>query len=156
MLDFSYHVLSVSAHELCSFESGSSGNLGIGRVDDEMQRMADKFCGQARSQRAVIEGLFGTLEANDPRGGENIVTFHPPGSDEDMNKAKGKGKRPSAVGVGRQESLKTLPVMKEVAEAPEPPPRPMPKAAPKAVPPAPPPRLGGGGGATTGQCPQQQ
>eukprot|EP00520_Triparma_pacifica_P016970 CAMPEP_0118647642 /NCGR_PEP_ID=MMETSP0785-20121206/8721_1 /TAXON_ID=91992 /ORGANISM="Bolidomonas pacifica, Strain CCMP 1866" /LENGTH=1553 /DNA_ID=CAMNT_0006539761 /DNA_START=145 /DNA_END=4803 /DNA_ORIENTATION=+ len=82
MLDFSYHVLNVQKHELCSIEK--PGTM-IANVDDEMQMQTDRFVVMANRQRDVHFNLFSMLVANDPTTiNVSLTTFHPPSTDKDL------------------------------------------------------------------------
>ncbi|GMI36528.1 hypothetical protein TrRE_jg10260 [Triparma retinervis] len=82
LLDFSYHVLNVQKHELCSIEKPGAM---IASVDDEMQMQTDRFVVMANRQRDVHFNLFSMLAANDPTPSSvSMVTFHPPSEDKDL------------------------------------------------------------------------
>ena len=81
LLDFSYHVLNVQKHEICSIDKAGA----IGNVDDEMQMQTDRFVVMANRQRDVHFNLFSMLAANDPTPVSiSMTTFHPPSSDRDL------------------------------------------------------------------------
>ena len=84
LLDLSYHLLSVCAHELCS--TGKS-DPKIGSVDENMQIRTDHFIVTARRQRSVHLNIFSVLAtSNDGQipPSINLTTFHPPANDKEF------------------------------------------------------------------------